>query len=253
MELKQTRICRDSYGTENPAGAETQFVPDAVCDCEREAAESQCTDDGTAQVTYGAWNHDYCTGDPTETVEDEKCLCGYTDWSNAGCVRDGYMKQTRTQTTEYGYCTILEQTVGDASCSGGDPANPKCGDGVVEGDEVCDGGFQSCSVGLYKGTQACDSQCSGWDTCQATESCGDGIVNGGEECDGSENCNSDCTRKNDPSGPECGNGIKETGEDCDAGKSNGIVCEAAYGQTCEYCSAACVTLSVSGTYCGTLS
>jgi len=50
--------------------------------------------------------------------------------------------------------------------------------------------------------------------------------------------------------PVCGNEILETGEQCDDGNQNGQVCTPAYGQSCNYCSTACQTMTVQGPYCG---
>jgi hypothetical protein len=40
-----------------------------------------------------------------------------------------------------------------------------CGDNLITGNEVCDGNAQSCTINGYLGTQSCNSQCSGWDSC----------------------------------------------------------------------------------------
>ena len=89
---------------------------------------------------------------------------------------------------------------------------PQCGDGVVEGDEVCDDG-SALNIGNYGG---CNSDCT-----QAAY-CGDGILDEADEAcdDGAESndgqyggCNSDCTQA-----AYCGDGIlDETDEACDDG------------------------------------
>lgn len=89
--------------------------------------------------------------------------------------------------------------------------------------------------------------------------CGDGIVNAGspEQCDdGNRNntdaCDNNCKRRvpappreNDPAG-RCGDGIVQEGENadgiverCDLGDFNGIACNPAYEQSCNYCSRDC--------------
>ena len=108
-----------------------------------------------------------------------------------------------------------------------------CGDGVVEGNEVCDGSdlggetcaSQSCTGG---GTLACLPDCSGFDTsaCFDCPTCdNDGVCELGEDC---FNCPNDCVSGTTP-GAVCGNGLCEAGDgetcltcptDCN-GKTNG--------------------------------
>lgn len=100
-----------------------------------------------------------------------------------------------------------------------------CGNGTLEGPEVCDDGVND---GSYDGC-AVDCLADG-------PSCGDGAVNGSEVCDGTDLdgadctdlgygeagnpgdvlCAVDCTALLDLScGATCGNGVVEPGEDCD--------------------------------------
>lgn len=105
--------------------------------------------------------------------------------------------------------------IGDAC----EAITPVCGDGVVEGGEVCDSNAQSCTtLEGYAGNQSCNASCDGWGTCVTAERCGDGLVNGPEQCD--------------------------------SGGQNGTVCTPAYGQTCDYCGSACQLVRVVGPYCG---
>jgi hypothetical protein len=90
--------------------------------------------------------------------------------------------------------------------------SPVCGDGIVNGDEVCDDGINDGSHG------SCLDDCSG-----LAEHCGDGIVNGDEVCDdgvndGSyEGCAADC----ESLGPFCGDGVVQgEHETCDDGEHN---------------------------------
>lgn len=65
--------------------------------------------------------------------------------------------------------------------------NPVCGNIVREGNEACDGGTKACTTtDGHPGTQACKSDCSGFETCRAADSCGDNIKNGLEQCDGTD-------------------------------------------------------------------
>ena len=101
-----------------------------------------------------------------------------------------------------------------------DGCGSTCGDGVIEGSEVCDGAnlggetcaSQGCTGG---GTLACNSDCTGFDTsgCVGCPACdNDGVCEAGEDC---LTCAGDCPSGTSP-GASCGNGICEAGngEDC---------------------------------------
>ncbi|MBX4196047.1 hypothetical protein KW805_00460 [Candidatus Pacearchaeota archaeon] len=80
--------------------------------------------------------------------------------------------------------TTVSSGTGTGSSSGGGGSPSVCGNGVREGNEVCDGGSQSCTTtGGYSGTQTCKSDCTGYNSCTTTQRCGDGVVNGPEVCD----------------------------------------------------------------------
>ncbi|MBU3942027.1 MAG: hypothetical protein KKF74_03890, partial [Nanoarchaeota archaeon] len=72
--------------------------------------------DGFANVTYD-WNYEFCGEQYTDIVEDQNCLCQYTDWTNVKCVSNGTMRQIITETSGYDYCTdSLEQEILDPIC-----------------------------------------------------------------------------------------------------------------------------------------
>lgn len=82
-----------------------------------------------------------------------------------------------TSSSTSGSTTDAESTgAADESTSTGSTA--VCGDGVVEGDEVCDDAGESAT---------CNADCT-------TSTCGDGVVNvtANEECDGGDACNAAC-------------------------------------------------------------
>ncbi len=127
------------------------------------------------------------------------------------------------------------------------PSDPVCGNGRLEGDEVCDNGLDNsdtapdacrsdctlprCGDGVVdpsSGDACDDGNNDDGDGCNANciiEFCGDGIVNNGgsEECDnGAANsdtaadaCRSDCTL------PSCGDGVTDpaNSEECDDGNT----------------------------------
>jgi cysteine-rich repeat protein len=48
----------------------------------------------------------------------------------------------------------------------------------------------------------------------------------------------------------CGNNILESAEQCDNGTQNGVMCTAAYGRNCTYCTSLCAIANITGPYCG---
>ena len=84
------------------------------------------------------------------------------------------------------------------SCGGGSSSNgeggfaggPRCGNGKIEGNEVCDGDVSCGEAGHFypEGTAKCKSDCSAYDTgnCiarQAGDKCGNGKIDSGESCE----------------------------------------------------------------------
>jgi hypothetical protein len=103
----------------------------------------------------------------------------------------------------------------------------RCGNSTVEPPEVCDTTGQACQTSAgYWGTQQCNSQCTGYDTCTSNLYCGDGQKNGNEVCDGgsqactatggyagTQTCNTQCNGYNTcTSTLRCGDGICSTPE-----------------------------------------
>ena len=146
---------------------------------------------------------------------------------------------------------------------------PICGDGIVEGDEVCDDGMNNgtyggcmpgcrarapfCGDTIVTSPETCDDgtnlatyggtmrACG--PGCMFAPFCGDGVVSNGELCDqGAMNgagygfCSAVCTI-----GPHCGDGVKNGPEQCDNGAMNSAT---AYGVG--QCTAGCMAAP----YCG---
>ena len=143
------------------------------------------------------------------------------------------------------------ETEGATESSSGDETRGEtgaavCGDGLVQGDEECDGenleGASCASLpGFGGGALACTRECT-FDVsdCRA-DTCGNAAIDGAEECDGSnlggQNCASlgfdggtlacseDCTF--DESGCQifsCGNGVIEGREQCEGADLDGKTC-----------------------------
>ena len=131
----------------------------------------------------------------------------------------------------------------DTICVDGACLASRCGDGVVHGDETCDGEADCrndctrCGDSIINGegangtdiAEACDNGAQNNDTtpgacrtsCRAP-SCGDGVRDPGEGCDDGDGnddttpgaCRTTCA----PAG--CGDGVRDDNEDCDNGDGN---------------------------------
>ena len=129
--------------------------------------------------------------------------------------------------TDYGGCKV--------DCTYG----PFCGDGILNGPELCDDGTNDTLT--YNG----DGCAPG---CVPPPRCGDGVINDQrEQCDDGENnndavpggCSTEC-RIN----PKCGDGVVmyDSGEECDYGEDNAPPDQVEYG--------GCTTDCKLGPYCG---
>ena len=222
---------------------------------------------------------DNCDG-KTDTQDTLSCpvyVCGdgIINQANETCDLGNLNGATCASLLGAGYtgtlsCT-LSCTYNTALCVA--PVVQTCGNSIIEGTETCDSNSQSCTTAQgYSGTQSCNAQCDGWNTCTSSQFCGDNLINGNEQCDGSSlngktcatqlgagytgilSCSS-CTFNTalcvaPVITPVCGNDILESGEQCDKGLQNGVICLASYGKTCSYCSSQCQTVNVQGPYCG---
>jgi len=127
---------------------------------------------------------------------------------------------------------------GESSSTG---STAMCGNGMVEGSEVCDGaelGAATCeSEGFGTGTLACADDCTAFDTAGCAF-CGNGIIEDGESCDGTLggqscvgqgfssgalDCAADCTFDTTGCGT-CGNDIIDGTEFCDGSNLAGADC-----------------------------
>lgn len=153
---------------------------------------------------------------------DEECEIGDTDLVNCtdgtmslACIDDG------------GTCRF--QTGNEALVAGAECEAYDCGNGVVEGKEICDDGSLNGTYGH------CDSNCK----LIGAFYCGDGSIAGGEECDCGEDAmalaagawsslyclesngqyssdyDSSCAYDCSAPGPSCGDGELNGGEECD--------------------------------------
>jgi hypothetical protein len=127
-----------------------------------------------------------------------------------------------------------------AGCSDDDGQPQVCGNGTIEGTELCDldetGTADCANQGFAGGTLTCNNTCDGYDTSQCTTGdCGNGAIDAGEDCDATLLGGNDCTSvpggytggtlacsttcdfdtSSCTGGTTCGNGTIDTDEDCD--------------------------------------
>ncbi len=247
-------------------------------------------DEGSLNGTYGHCRTDcrglglYC-GDG-QPYPSEICDCGS---KNGLYLFNGTIAPFGT--LEAGCTGVAASGIAGAlgcswNCSG---PGPRCGDGVINDTEICDGGSQEAAALCSAANVACsaDSDCPAGQTCNRTcptaeqrwrrscnsnnpeidtddaaactwgawactapGTCGNGRRDTGEECDdGNDNDNDACTTACKTN--VCGDGFVNSGvEACDSGSLNNRPCIPEYGRDCNYCTSACRLSTVSGGYCG---
>jgi cysteine-rich repeat protein len=127
----------------------------------------------------------------------------------------------------------LNSDAPDAGCRT-DCTPRRCGDGIIDADEVCDGsalgGLDCPALGMTGGPVSCASDCAV--DVSRCDRCGDGVAGPSEVCDGSDLHGATCATVGfvsgvirctaacglDPSGcGRCGDGSLDPGEACDDG------------------------------------
>ena len=164
---------------------------------------------------YILWNFGIMEPGDTESVDltmlvSENALCNSTLTNQVKFYSDQ---------TDWGDF-IIEETL--VVC---DPADPYCGDGILDPNEECDDGNNIDGDGC---SANCATECGGGDE----PVCGDGDMEGDEECDDGnlvdgDGCSADCIIECD-SNPICGDGTTDPGEECDDGNlTDGDGCSSA--------------------------
>jgi cysteine-rich repeat protein len=132
----------------------------------------------------------------------------------------------------------------DPRCAADLALCPVCGDGLVTGEETCDGtkleGATCRTLGFGKGTLACADDCRSFDT-TSCDPCGNGRKEEGEDCDLYDLGGATCTSLGFDAGQlscaagcsydtascryvTCGDGFLDQGEDCEGTNLGGTTC-----------------------------
>ncbi|MBU1219783.1 hypothetical protein KKF34_05815 [Myxococcota bacterium] len=147
-----------------------------VSDCDPSVSTCDCP--GSSMVCNPDNCTVYCAECGDKIIEgSEQCDDGNSN-SGDGCSASCLVER---------YCTDENET---ASCTGW------CGDGQVNGPEVCDGdnfGYYTCEFfGYYGGTLSCSDDCTEFLTHYCSGFCGDGTQNSVESCDGDRPADLSC-------------------------------------------------------------
>ncbi|MBT6488321.1 MAG: IPT/TIG domain-containing protein [Deltaproteobacteria bacterium] len=260
LSLSLLVACGES--TSNNADENTQ-TENLVCGDSIVGGEEACDGGGTETADCDADCTEVVCGDSVvnaaagETCDDGNTELEACEYGESSCIVCGPgCTEVAGQVLYCGNGTVEGDEVcdeaGDTSACDSDCTEADCGDGYLNGsaDEACDDGntvTEICDYGLTS-CEVCNFLCQ-YQSGNARY-CGDGEIDYsyGESCDDegqSETCDDDCTMV------ECGDGVHNiaAGELCDAGEALTDTCD--YGLTeCEVCTQACEVIPGLTTYCG---
>ncbi len=192
-------------------------------------------------------------------------VCDGTNLGGHNCVSRGFLSGVLACAAD---CLAFDTS----GCEG---TGPVCGNGVIEGTEVCDGANlddQTCvTQGFLSGVLACAGNCLAFDASGCVgPGCGNGVIEGDELCDGAALDGQTCETQGFVGGvlacagsclaydttsclaQVCGNGAIEEPELCDGADLGGKTCatQGFFGGELT-CNAGCMTLNTSDcTMCG---
>ncbi|EDM79071.1 putative lipoprotein [Plesiocystis pacifica SIR-1] len=145
-----------------------------------------CTDDASGATTDDSGSDDE-VGSTEESSSGEETETGSSTGETTEESTEESTEETTDETTEDTTDETTEDTTDETTEDTTEGVESACGDGIVEGDEVCDDGVND---GAYGG---CNADCM-----SLAAYCGDAEVNGPEDCDDAnaeldDGCLDDCT------------------------------------------------------------
>ncbi len=185
-------------------------------------------------------------GDPFNQVTDATGSSGAMsdtlDATTASGSEESSASASTTATATTATTMTTDPTV-DPDTGTGESGTGDCGDGVVSGDEICDGedfGDISCvSLGFNGGTLLCTASCQTYDS-SGCYNCGNGVLEAAEDCegvvpggvtcesqgftDGEITCNPETCLYDTSACSLCGNDLVEGTEACDGADLAGQDC-----------------------------
>lgn len=214
--LAAHKMACQAPGYPYPCAAQTPFVNLLVTDGHDASGDAEVQ--GPLEAMYAAGVTTYVLG-VGESLDMAR-LQALAGWGSGG--QEGFFDVADPLALQLTLAALVDGIPFDPCCSfvdcdfvGDGGPDPKCGDGVIEGGELCDDGNNLPGDG-------CEPDC----TIQGDEKCGNGIVDPWEECDDGnlipgDGCEPTCLMT-----PVCGDGIAQSGEECDDGNDQpGDGCE----------------------------
>ncbi|HWB80053.1 MAG TPA: hypothetical protein VG755_34045 [Nannocystaceae bacterium] len=182
--------------------------------CGNQNGDATCMDRGFMYCDRCSAENDGCSNTINTAPGCHDGVAG-TESSSSGGATSTVTTDTTTMSTSM--TTSMTSTTTDPTDeSGSSTGSQPCGNGVIDGDEACDGedlnGHDCVTEGLGGGTISCTGDCMlDLSECMMPKGCGDGVVQDGEQCDmtdfgrqtcmgfspqyggGSLTCNANCT------------------------------------------------------------